>query len=137
MPKKRTSPRRAAVGVAKPAALPKWRQVLLLLTIVPMATGVVLFVAAWADLIILGTQMGQTIAGALLAFWGFAAANALQERWMLAGGWAALGGAVWLLMGRSTETWALGLGGIAGAVALILLGLAFIKRYRETRAARR
>ena len=141
MSKKRTPARRAAArhGAAAPGkarALPKWRQLLLLVTIVPMAAGIALFVAAWADLVFLGTQVGQTVAGALLALLGFAASNALQERWMLAGGWAALGAAVWLLVGRSGETWALWLGVAAGAAALILLGLAFMERYRQTRATR-
>ncbi len=113
--------------------MPKWRQVLLLLTAVPMAIGIVLFVAAWADWILLGTQTGQTIAGALLALLGFAASNALQERWVLAAGWAALAGAVWLLVGHSSQTWALWLGAAVAVIALILLGLTFIGRYREIR----
>lgn len=99
-----------------------------------MAIGIVLFVAAWADYIILGTQTGQTVAGMLLALFGFAAANAVQEHWLLAGGWAALAAAVYLLVGRAHETWALGLGAAVGFVALTLLGLAFIGRYREIRS---
>lgn len=134
MPRKRTPARRAA-NVRPTPPLPKWRQILLLLTILPMAVGIVLFIAAWADWVFLGTPTGQTVAGALLALLGFAAANALQARWPLAGGWAALGAAVYLLVGRAGQTWAWWLGVAAGVIALVLLGLAFIQRYRETRAA--
>ncbi len=114
-------------------AMPRWRQILLLLTVVPMAIGIVLFVAAWADWIFLGTQTGQTIAGALLALLGFAASNALQERWLLAGGWTALAGAVWLMVGHSNQTWAPWLGAAVAVIALILLGIMFVGRYREIR----
>lgn len=135
MLKKRPPARRRAANATSSPVLPKWRQVLLLLTIAPMAIGVVLFVAAWADFVILGTQMGQTAAGALLALLGFAASNAVQQRWLLTGGWTALAAAVYLLVGRGSESGALWLGVAAGIVALILLGLAFIGRYREIRSA--
>jgi hypothetical protein len=133
MAKKRSTPRRASIP--EPAA-PRWRQVLLLLTIVPMAAGLVLFVAAWADWVFLGSQTGQTAAGALLASFGFAAANALQAKWLLAAGWAALGVAVWLLVGAGGWPWAFWLGIAAGAAGLALLGLEFARRYREVRAQR-
>lgn len=135
MSKQRSPARRRAANAPGSPALPKWRQVLLLLTIAPMALGVVLFVAAWADWVFLGSQMGQTVAGALLALLGFAASNAVQQRWLLAAGWTALAVAVYLLVGRSAERWALWLGAAAGVTALILLGLAFIGRYREIRSA--
>ncbi len=47
-----------------------------------------------------------------------------------------MGIAAWLLVGRAGEAWALWLGAAAGAAALILLRLAFVKSYQETRALR-
>lgn len=127
MARKHASARRTAP--AAPSA-PHWRQLLLLLTIVPMAVGVVLFVAAWADWVFLGSQMGQTVAGALIALVGFAAANALQAHWLLAAGWAGLGIGVWLLVGHSDVPWMFWAGAVAGAGALVCLGLEFVRRYR-------
>lgn len=133
MARKYTSARRTAP--AAPQA-PRWRQLLLLLTIVPMAVGVVLFVAAWADWVFLGSQMGQTVAGALIALLGFAAANALQAHWLLAAGWAGLGIGVWLLVGHSDVPWMFWLGAAAGIGALVCLGLEFVRRYRAISAGR-
>ncbi len=127
MARKHTSARRTAADAPQ---APRWRQVLLLLTIVPMAVGVVLFVAAWADWVFLGSQMGQTVAGALIALLGFAAANALQAHWLLAAGWAGLGIGVWLLVGHSDVPWMFWAGAAAGAGALVCLGLEFVRRYR-------
>lgn len=134
MARKRTAARK--VNPDAPS-VPRWRQVLLLSTIVPMAVGVVLFVAAWADWVFLGSQTGQTVAGALIAFLGFAAANALQNHWLLAGGWAALGIGVWLLVGHPDVAWMFWAGVAAGIIALACLGLEFVRRYRVVAAGRR
>jgi hypothetical protein len=105
----------------------RWRQIGLVLTMLPMLAGIVLFVAAWADWVFLGSQMGQTMTGALLALLGFAASNALQGRWLLAGGWAGLGIAVALLVGVQ-QSWAQMFGGLLGGVGVVLLLVEFARR---------
>ena len=59
----------------------------MILTAVPMVTGLFLFIASWFDFVLVGTAESQTLAGALLALGGFAAANALQGLWRLVAGW--------------------------------------------------
>ncbi len=135
MPNKRSSLQRkqaarSAAPVPAQPATSGWRQIGLLLTIIPMLAGIILFVAAWADYVFIGTQTGQTVAGALLALLGFAASNALQGRWFLAGGWAALGIAVALLVGV-LQPWAQALGGLMGGVGVVLLAVEFVHRFRQ------
>ncbi|MBM4456967.1 MAG: hypothetical protein FJ011_04225 [Chloroflexi bacterium] len=131
MPKKSSSIRRPAS--TEPVALARWRQILLLLTIIPMLAGVILFVAAWADWVFIGAQAEQTVTGALLALLGFAAANLLQSRWLLACGWTSAAAAVWLVVSRPAP-WAGAVGAIAGATALIAVVIEFGRRFRRPAA---
>lgn len=135
MASKQSASRRKPAGrptttPSAPVTTGRWRQIGLLLTIIPMLAGIILFVAAWADWILIGTQTGQTVAGALLALLGFASANALQNKWLLAGGWAGLGFAVALLVGI-LEPWAQMLGGLLGGVGVMLLAVEFVRRFRQ------
>lgn len=104
----------------------------MVLTAVPMVMGLFLFVASWFDLLLVGTAETQTLAGALLALGGFAAANALQGLWRLAAGWLLIAAATWLAVSQSQSP----LRWVAVAVGAVGLGLvlaSFIERYREVR----
>lgn len=134
MSKKRSSRAPAKSAPATPAT-PLWRQVLLLASVVPMLAGIVLFVASWFDAVWFGNATTQTVTGALLALGGFALANAVQEKWRLAGGWALLALAVWLLL-APPQPWHFWAGAAAGIAGLGLVLSAFALRYREVRAGR-
>jgi xanthine/uracil permease len=114
--------------------LPRWRQAVLLASVVPMLAGIILFAASWFGAEWIGNGTTQTVTGALIAFLGFALANAAQAKWMLAAAWAMLGVAVWLLVAPPAPAprWVGGAAGVAG-VALVLL--AFVERYRQIRSA--
>ena len=108
------------------------RNVLLSLTLVPLVIGLIL-VGAWAlDLEILGDPQSQVIVGVFFFLVSFAASNALQKRWRLAGGWGLLAVAdlvtlAWLNL--AAQVIALGL----GLVGVILLGIEFYNQYRQNK----
>ncbi len=115
-----------------PGPLPRWRQLLLLATVVPMLGGLFLFVASWFDLVLFGTPESQTLTGALLALIGFAAANVIQGLWWLAGGWLLIAAGVWMatFLTDPRVMWA---GVILGALGLVVVLWAFVQRYRQVR----
>ena len=108
------------------------RNVLLSLTLVPLVIGLIL-VGAWVlDLEILGDPQSQVIVGIFFFLVSFAASNALQKRWMLAGGWGLLAVAdlvtlAWLNL--AAQVIALGL----GLVGVILLGIEFYNQYLQNK----
>ena len=108
------------------------RNVLLSLTLVPLVIGLIL-VGAWAlDLEILGDPQSQVIVGVFFFLVSFAASNALQKRWRLAGGWGLLAVAdlvtlAWLNL--AAQVIALGL----GLVGVILLGIEFYNQYLQNK----
>jgi hypothetical protein len=108
------------------------RNVLLSLTLVPLVIGLIL-VGAWAlDLEILGDPQSQVIVGVFFFLVSFAASNALQKRWRLAGGWGLLAVAdlvtlAWLNL--ASQVIALGL----GLVGVILLGIEFYNQYQQNK----
>ena len=125
-----------AGAAAQAPAQPLWRQVLILVSVVPMLAGIVLFVASWFDAIWIGNATTQTVTGALLALGGFALSNVAQAKHRLALGWALLAVAVWLLV-KPPLAW-LFWAGVAFAVGgLALVFSAFAVRYRQVRAAGR
>ncbi len=77
------------------------------------------------------------MAGVLLALGGFAASNALQGRRMLAGGWAALGVAIGLLVGLGNQVWAVVAGSALGLAGIGLIGVEFARRLGQQSARRR
>lgn len=119
---------------AKATDQPRWRQILLIVSVVPMLAGVILFVASWFDAVWIGNPTTQTITGGVLACVGFTLSNVLQANWLLASGWVLLGAAVWLLVAPPLLPlrW---LGAVAGAVGAALVLLAFVRRYRQIRNA--
>lgn len=125
-------PAHARKAAPQPKAMPRYRQLFMVLTAVPMVTGLFLFIASWFDFVLVGTAESQTLAGALLALGGFAAANALQGLWRLAAGWLLIAAAIWLAVTQplSPLRWV----AIAiGAVGLGLVLASFVARYREVR----
>lgn len=118
--------------VQKGPVLSRRRQLLLIASLVPVLVGLFFFVASWFEIRVFGTDETQTLAGALLALGGFAAANAVQGLWRLAAGWGLCGIAVWLAVTAPQQEvrW------VAAAVGLVGLGLvlvSFIARYRQVR----
>ncbi len=102
-----------------------------------MLAGILLFAGAWADVIVFGSATAQTVMGALLALLGFAASNALQGRWLVGGGWALLGVAIALLIGLSSQSWAVNLGMALGVAGLLMVAMAFMQQFRAQTAKRR
>ncbi len=86
--------------------------------------------------IVLGSATAQTVTGALLALLGFAASNALQGRWLVGGGWALLGVAIALLIGLSSQSWAVNLGMALGVAGLLMVAAAFMQQF-QTQTAKR
>lgn len=130
---KKQSGRRKQQRQAVPA-MARWQQLLLLATVVPMLAGIFLFVASWFEIQLFGTPESQTIAGALLALLGFAAANVIQKLWRLAAGWLLLAAGVWLAT-AAPGTPLLWAGAAVGAAGLVLVLWAFVERYRQVRQA--
>lgn len=128
---KKHSPR-ARKAAPQSQAMPRYRRLLMVLTAVPMVMGLFLFVASWFDILLVGTPETQTLAGALLALGGFAAANALQGLWRLAAGWLLIAAAIWLGVSQSQSPlrW---VSFAVGAVGLGLVLASFVARYREVR----
>lgn len=131
MAKKRSASRKQA-----PPQMARWQQLLLLATAVPMLGGLFLFVASWFDLVLFGTPESQTITGALLALVGFAAANAIQGLWWLGAGWFMIAVGVWMatFLTDPRVMWA---GVLLGAAGLVVVLVAFARRYRQVRQAQR
>jgi hypothetical protein len=108
------------------------RNVFLALTLVPLVIGLIL-IGAWVlDLEILGDPQSQVIVGIFFFLVSFAASNALQKRWRLAGGWGLLAVAdlvtlAWLNL--AAQVTALGL----GLVGVILLGIEFYNQYQQNK----
>jgi hypothetical protein len=109
------------------------RNVFLALTLVPLVIGLI-FIGAWVlDLEILGTPQSQMTVGIFFFLVSFAASNALQKRWRLAGGWGLLAVAdivtlAWLNVAAQV------IAIIVGLIGLALLGVEFYKQYQQGKA---
>jgi len=115
MSKRSSRARKAASSKPSP---PGASSLLLALTLVPPVIGLLL-IGAWAlDISIFAEA--QLAVGILFILLGFAASNAVQQRWRRAAGWGLLTVADLVLM-IWPEFWAQG-----AAIGLGLLGLAFI-----------
>ena len=70
--------------------LPRWANLILSLTLVPLIAGVI-FIAAWAlDIDLTGSLENQLYVGMLLMLLGFIVSNLIQKRWRLFAGWVLL-----------------------------------------------
>jgi hypothetical protein len=108
---------------------PAWVRWLLMATILPMAAGAVLLLAALINVTLWRSPGDQAVLGGALLLGGFALANALQQLWRLAGAWA-LGAAALLLgaAGAGLGPWAGPAAWVIGAAAAVLLVIEFIHR---------
>ena len=108
------------------------KNVLLALTLVPLVIGIIL-IGAWAlDIELLGTPQAQITVGIFFFLLTFTASNAIQTRWLLAGGWGLLAIAdlvtlVWLNVAAQVSAISL------GVVGVVLLGIEFYKQYQQNR----
>ena len=99
---------------------PRWVNLLLALTLLPIISGGILLVTPLLGFNIFEPREMQWFFGLFLLFSGFALSNYLQKKWMLAVGWTALalcGVLLWFF----SEIWIQ-----AAAVALGCSGLASI-----------
>jgi hypothetical protein len=124
--KKSTSKRQTAPVTERP----RWVRVLLLLTLVPMAIGVLLILAWALDWDLFGRLDDQIVLGTLFLLASFSASNALQQKWYPAAGWLLLAIADGLILsGRHIALQAVGVG--LGVGGLTLLGIEFYERYKS------
>lgn len=113
---------------------PGWSKLLLMLTLVPMVMGVLLILAWALEFNMLGNPDDQIVVGFLFILFSFAASNAVQRNWRLAGGWALLAVADLLVLSW-LEVWVQILSMLAGAAGLALIVIEFVQRYREQQKA--
>lgn len=77
---------------------PGWVKLALALTLVPLVAGIV-FIILWAiDVYLWPDPLAQALIGVLFILFSFAANNALQRKWIAAGGWGLLSLADLLLL---------------------------------------
>jgi len=73
-----------------PSTQPNWVKLALALTLVPLVAGL-LFIILWAiDIYLWDDPLAQSLVGILFILFSFAANNALQRKWVPAGGWGLL-----------------------------------------------
>lgn len=130
---KRSTKVKLSKRAIKEARGPVWRKVLLTLSLVPMVIGILL-IGSWAlDFNLFTTPEEQITVGSLFLLFSFAASNALQEKWRLAGGWTLILLADWLLLTR-LNLWVQGGAILAGGVGAILVGFEYFQRIAAQKA---
>jgi hypothetical protein len=93
----------------------------------PLAAGLLLIFGAVFDMIVWISPPAQALLGGLFGLGSFVVFNALQNQWTLAVGWLLLGtGLTWL-----DNAWLRLVAYALAAVGLVLLGIEFVRRYRE------
>lgn len=118
------SKRSQPVSTRKPApsSRPGWVKLALALTLVPLVAGL-LFILLWAiDVYLWPDPLAQALIGVLFILFSFAANNALQLKWVAAGGWGLLSVADLLLLTSLDLRWQIPaiVAGFAGAGLLLL-----------------
>ena len=98
------------------------QEIFVILALVPLAVGVLLILSAFTGLYVWGTLVQQILTGGLYILLSFAASNALQKQWTLAGGWVLMGTAVWLWLNVADANIAI----VSGA--LVSIGIAVVVR---------
>jgi hypothetical protein len=109
---------------------PRWNRLLLALTLLPLASGVLLIVAWSFDFIIWISPDFQISIASLFILLSFAASNLVQKNWLLAGGWLLFAMADWLLLNRiDTPSQVTGI--ILGAAGLLVIGYEIYRRTKQ------
>lgn len=108
-----------------------WQRFLLLVTLTPLAAGLLLIFGAVFDMIVWISPPAQALLGGLFVLGSFVVFNALQNQWTLAAGWLLLGTAIWLGLTWLDHAWLRLVTYALAAVGLVLLGIEFVRRYRE------
>ncbi len=110
---------------------PAWKRLLLTLTLVPLAIGILLLIAWMLDLEIFGNPERLPPVASFFILLSFTASNLIQAHWLLATGWGLLSVAS-LLLWLSTSSTVLIASYILGGLGLILLGLQYFRRISQT-----
>jgi hypothetical protein len=105
------------------------KNVLLMLTLVPVVIGLLLIVA-WALELEIFANQSEVQVGVFFLLFGFALSNVLQKRFGLAAGWGALAIADLIVL-TWWNIWAQAIASIAGLSGLIFLGVEFYKQYQR------
>jgi len=105
------------------------KNILMMLTLVPIVIGLLLILAWALDLEILANQ-SEVQVGLFFLLLGFALSNVLQKRLGLAAGWGALAVADLIVL-TWWNIWAQTIASIAGLIGLIFLGVEFYKQYQR------
>jgi len=105
------------------------KNILMMLTLVPIVIGLLLILAWALDLEILANQ-SEIQVGLFFLLLGFALSNVLQKRLGLAAGWGALAVADLIVL-TWLNVWAQTIASIAGLIGIIFLGVEFYKQYQQ------
>lgn len=105
------------------------QQWLVLLSMVPLAVGLLLIIGALTGAVVWGTAREQFVMGASYGLFSFVASNLLQKQWVLAGCWTLMGFAVWLILDQEQAA--------AKIIAAALLAFAVALLSRELLRRRR
>jgi hypothetical protein len=107
-----------------------WRQRFLLLSMVPLAVGVLLIIGALTGAVFWGTAREQFVMGGFYALFSFVASNLIQKHWVLAGCWTLLGLAAGLVLYQQ-QTEAKIMAAALLAIGVALLSREFLRRRRH------
>lgn len=129
--KRFSTPRR--VSASKEQARPLLERWLLVLTLVPLAAGVIVILSGLAGILFFASRTAHIVWGGLGILLSFALSNAVQKQWSLAAGWLLLALAIGLIFSRS-ESWLQVPAFLLGGVALYLLLSEMVTRGWERQA---
>jgi hypothetical protein len=106
------------------------KQWLLLLSMVPLAVGVLLILGSLTGAVVWGTAREQLVMGGSYALFSFVASNLIQKHWVLAGCWTLLGFAAWLIMNQQQAAAKI-IAAALLAIGVALLSREFLRRRRQ------
>jgi hypothetical protein len=109
----------------------KSARLLLALTLLPLALGILLIIAWGFDFILWLSPEFQISLASFFILISFSASNLVQKNWLLAGGWLLVALADWLLLNRlDVASQAAGFG--MGAAGLLVIAYEIFRRYKQT-----
>jgi|GEM_PF-767002 len=131
MASKRSKKGKSSVPSSSAEQSKGWKRFLLLVTLTPLAAGLLLIFGAVFDMIVWISPPAQALLGGLFVLGSFVIFNALQNQWNLALGWLLFGLAIWMWLTWLDNAWLRLVAYALGASGLVLLGIEFVRRYRE------